>query len=132
LIGVDTNVLVRLFVVDDPGQSQTAGRFFARRSSADPVFVSLIVVAELVWLLDDTYDFALTAIVRVLEDLLSSPDFVLEHPEFIAQAVALAKQRKIDIADHLIAQVALTNGSRSIVTFDTNAAKRIPGMELLK
>jgi predicted nucleic-acid-binding protein len=132
LIGVDTNVLVRLFVVDDPGQSQTAGRFFASRSGADPVFVSLIVVAELVWLLDDTYDFALTAIVRVLEDLLSSPDFVLEYPEFIAQAVALAKQRKIDIADHLIAQVALTNGSRSIVTFDTNAAKRIPGMELLK
>ena len=132
MIGVATNVLVRLFVVDDPGQSQTAGRFFAGRSSVDPVFVSLVVVAELVWLLDDTYDFALAAIVRVLEDLLSSPDFVLEHPEFIAQAVALARLRKIGIADYLIAQVALTNASRSIVTFDTNAAKRIPGMELLK
>lgn len=132
MIGVDTNVLVRLFVVDDRRQSDTAGRFFAERSTADPAFVSLVVVAELVWLLEDTYDFSHAAIVGVLEDLLASPDFALERTDFVSDAVELAKRKKVDIADFLVARIALANGSRSAVTFDRAAAKRIPGMELLK
>ena len=132
MIGVDTNVLVRLFVVDDARQSAIAGRFFVERTSADPAFVSLVVVAELVWLLDDTYDFSLAAITEVLSDLLASPDFVLERADFVAAAVELAQQSSIDIADFLIARVAANSGSRMTATFDKVAAKRIPGMELLK
>ncbi len=132
MIGVDTNVLVRLFVVDNPRQSEVAGQFFASRSSANPAFVSLVVVAELVWLLNDTYDFSHAAIVGVLDKLLASPDFALEHHEFVSDAVMMAQQKKIDIADFLIARTAVANGSRATVTFDQNAAKSIPGMELLK
>jgi predicted nucleic-acid-binding protein len=132
LIGVDTNVLVRLFVVDDRRQSEIAGRFFTERSSSDPAFVSLVVVAELVWLLDDSFSFSHTEIVGVLGKLLDSPDFVLERREFVADAVLLAERKKIDIADFLISQVSLANGGRATVTFDVDASKRIPGMELLK
>lgn len=132
MIGVDTNVLARLFVVDDLAQSEIVRRFFAARSEADPAFVSLVVIAELVWLLGDTYDFPLAAIAGVLEKLLASPDFVLESPEVIADAVTLANQRKIDIADFLIARIAVENDCRATVTFDIDASKRVPGMELLK
>ena len=132
MIGVDTNVLVRLFVVDDARQSEIARRFFAERSSTDPAFVSLVVVAELVWLLDDTYEFSHAAITRVLKDLLASPDFTLEGAAYVADAVILAERKKIDIADFLIARVAAENGSLATVTFDHKAAQRIPGMELLK
>lgn len=132
MIAVDTNVLARLFVVDDPTQSEIVRRFFAARSEVDPAFVSLLVIAELVWLLEDTYDFPLSAIAGVLDNLLGSPDFVLEAPEFIADAVALANQRKIDIADFLIARIAAEHDCRATVTFDIDASKRVPGMELLK
>ena len=132
MIGVDTNVLARLFVVDDPVQSEIVRRFFAARSEADPAFVSLVVVVELVWLLGDTYDFSQAAIASVLGKLLASPDFVLESPEFIADAVAVAEQRKIDIADFVIARIARENDCRVTVTFDIDASKRVPGMELLK
>ncbi len=132
MIAVDTNVLARLFVVDDPAQSEIVRQFFAARSEADPAFVSLLVIAELVWLLDDTYDFPLAAIAGVLKNVLASPDFVLEAPEFIADAVALADKRKIDIADFLIARIARENDCRATVTFDIDASKRVPGMELLK
>ncbi len=132
MIGVDTNVLVRLFVVDNAAQSEVARQFFAERSAADPAFVSLVVVAEFAWLLDDAYNFSHAEIVETLKRIMASPDFVLESPEFIAGAVVLGEQRKIDISDFLIARVALEHGSRSVVTFDRDAAKRIPGMELLK
>ena len=132
MIGVDTNVLVRLFVVDDRRQSDIVGQFFIGRSTADPAFVSLVVIAELVWLLDDSYDFSHAEIVGVLGKLLASPDFVLERREFVSDAVLLAEQKKIDIADFLISQLSLANGSRVTVTFDINASRRIPGMELLK
>jgi predicted nucleic-acid-binding protein len=132
LIGVDTNVLVRLFVVDNPAQSKAALQFFAERSATDPAFISLVVVAELVWLLDDTYDFSHAEIVETLKRILASPDFALEEPEFVADAVAFAEHKKIDISDFLIARIALEHGGRSIATFDINAAKRVPGMELLK
>jgi predicted nucleic-acid-binding protein len=132
LIGVDTNVLVRLFIVDDPAQSEAARRFFADRTAADPAFVSLVVLAEFVWLLDDTYGYAHAEIVGVLKDLLASPDFVLERPDFVADAASLAERKRIDIADYLIARVATANGSRAVVTFDRKAARNTPGMELLR
>lgn len=132
MIGVDTNVLVRLFVVDNPAQSKAALQFFAERSAADPAFISLVVVAELVWLLDDTYEFSHAEIVETLKRILASPDFAVEQPEFVTDAVAFAEHKKIDISDFLIARIALEHGGRSIATFDINAAKRVPGMELLK
>lgn len=132
MIGVDTNVLVRLFVVDDPRQSALATQFFAKRSAADPAYVGLVVIAELVWLLDDSYGFSHAEIVRVLRGVLASPDFALEQRQFVEEAVEMAEGETIDISDFLIARVAAEGGSRSTATFDRDAAKRIPGMELLK
>jgi predicted nucleic-acid-binding protein len=132
VIGVDTNVLVRLFVTDDVRQSDAATRFFAERSPDDPAFVSSVVVAELIWLLDDTYGYSQTAIVDVLHQLLASADFVIERSALLSGALDAARRQVIDIADFLIAQIAAEMGCGITVTFDREAARRIPGMELLK
>ncbi len=132
MIGVDTNVLARLIVADDQAQLEAAKRFFAVRSPDNPAFISLVVIAELVWILDYSYGFRASRIVETMERLLASDDFAIEEPDYLRDAVALAKVKRIDIADYLISQIALRHGCSVTVTFDSTAGKRIPGMELLK
>ena len=48
MIGLDTNVLVRYMAQDDPKQSAVATRLIEKElSSAEPGFISLVVLAEL-------------------------------------------------------------------------------------
>ena len=46
MIGLDTNVLVRIFAADNPKQTAIARRFMQRCSADDPAFVSAMVVVE--------------------------------------------------------------------------------------
>ena len=132
MIGVDTNVLARLIVEDDPKQLEAAKRFFSTRSPTDPALISLVVVAELVWVLRSPYSFSVERVIDVIAAMLTSDDFVLERSDLVEQAVVLARESRVDIADCLISAVAASLGAGSTVTFDKVAAKRIPGMELLK
>lgn len=132
MIGVDTNVLARLVVEDDPEQFEAARRFFAARSATDPAVISLIVVAELAWVLRNPYSFSLERVIDIVDAFLASADFVLERRGLVEEAVARARESRADIADCLIAAVAGELGARSTATFDKLAARRIPGMELLK
>jgi predicted nucleic-acid-binding protein len=132
VIGVDTNVLARLFVADSPWQHRIAKAFFAQRTSDDPVFVSTLVVAELAWLLNKTFDYKKSDIIAVLNAVLASPDFVLERRDILEVALEIAESSRAGVADAIIAGVAAAEGARSTVTFDKGAARDIPGMELLK
>jgi predicted nucleic-acid-binding protein len=132
VIGVDTNVLARLFVADDPRQHGMAKAFFAQRTSDDPVFVSTLVAAELARLLHKTFDYKKSDIIAVLNAVLASPDFVLERRDVLAGALEIAKSSRAGVADSIIAGVAAAEGARSTMTFDKGAARDIPGMELLK
>jgi predicted nucleic-acid-binding protein len=51
VIGIDTNVLVRFIVQDDPEQSTRATRFMQVLTKESPGFISSIVLAELTWVL---------------------------------------------------------------------------------
>ena len=132
MIGVDTNVLARLIVADDAKQLEVATKFFAGRSPSDPAFISLVVIAELVWVLRNPYAFTTERVGDVVSAFLESNDFVVERSSLVEEALDLARERRVDIADCLIAAVAATFGATSTVTFDKVSSKRIPGMERLK
>ncbi len=131
MIGVDTNILARLFVDDDDRQRELANRFFADRTPSDPAFVSLVVIAELAWLLRRTYDYPHQAILEAVMALLDSADFAVEARDIVLAAVDTAAAHRFGLADVLIAEIASRAGCAATMTFDKTAAKRIPGMELL-
>lgn len=131
MIGVDTNVLVRLFVEEDAEQTALAVQFFDARSSKDPAFVSLVVVAELAWVLGKTYKFGHDQVKTVMSGLLETPDVVVERDEIVRWALDHFNHARIDLADLLIAEIGRQSDCPATVTFDRNAAKRISGMELL-
>jgi len=132
MIGLDTNVLVRVFVEDQPSQTKAAKAFLAQRGPDDPGYASMIVIAELVWVLHKAYGFERPAVVQFIDWLLESTNIVVEQHELVQSALILAEANNTDICDALIAGLATMAGATGTVTFDRVAARRIPGMELLK
>ncbi|MGA1464036.1 MAG: PIN domain-containing protein, partial [Steroidobacteraceae bacterium] len=51
MIGLDTNVLVRYIMQDDPKQSPKASTLIESLSADHPGFISLVSVVELYWVL---------------------------------------------------------------------------------
>lgn len=131
MIGVDTNVLVRLFITEEP-QSARSAAFFAERSPDDPGYVPLVVMAESAWVLRRKYKQGTEEISRVVRAILDSDDFVVEDRGVVEWALANYTHARIDFSDLLIARASELAGAKSIATFDRDAAKRVPGMELLK
>lgn len=131
MIGVDTNVLVRLVVADGEQQHAVAKSFFADRSPDDPAFVSAIVLAEMIWLLRRRFGYSRRAVEDVVRSILSSDDFVVEHGENLLEILQSPDSPLTEIADHLIAWSAEASGCARTVTFDRRAARAVPAMELL-
>lgn len=131
MIAVDTNLLLRLVINDDETQHALAKAFFAERSASDPAYIGSIVMTEFVWLLTRRYRFAKDRVADLILALLQSPDLVIERADLVEEAAILCRQPKVDFTDAFIAQLSLARGCRAVMTFDKDAAKRIPGMDLL-
>jgi predicted nucleic-acid-binding protein len=132
VIGVDTNVLLRLFVEDDPRQNALAASFFDQRHPSDPAYLSIIVIAEFVWVLESKFKYPRVKSMSAVEALLGVSDVIIEQPELVRWAVAHAGSPKVDFSDALVSEASRIAGASRTMTFDFEAAKRIPGMELLK
>lgn len=123
MIGLDTNVLVRLFVDDDPVQVRQAREFVNARCTPDePGFVDRVALCELVWVLASGYGYGRDAVVKVIQTLLGSRDVVLEDREAVSAALRAFRVRGIDFADALIAVVNRSRGCEFTATFDRKAA----------
>ena len=131
MIGLDTNILLRFLVDDDPLQNEEARAFLSTRDFENPVFVSAVTLAETVWVLNRRLKFPIASVVAMLRDLLASEGLVVEHAEELGQLIGNDDLPQTDIADYLIAWAGRSAGCSRTVTFDQKAAKSVPGMELL-
>jgi predicted nucleic-acid-binding protein len=131
VIGIDTNILVRLFAQDDPLQSQVATEFLESRLRHESGYVSLIVIVELAWVLTRVYAFDKAKLLEVLNNLLLSKDIEIEQPEVFAAALRGFQNTGAAFSDLLIACSARQAGCKETFTFDAGAAKKA-GMSLLR
>lgn len=130
MIGADTNVLLRAVVGDDAKQYQLAHQFFAQRSMEDPAYVCLVVLIEFVWSLRRSYRYSEFDTHEAVRRMMSAADIVLEKQELVEECMA-AVTSDVGLTDLLIAAGNLADGCSHTVTFDGEAAKAIPAMELL-
>jgi len=131
MIGLDTNVVVRYLTHDHAAQTAAAVRIIDSLSQDSPGFLSLIVIAELVWVLEVSYRFKKNEIERVLETLLRSRELVIERAEIVWQALRKFGISRVDFADCLIERCGHAAECQYTVTFDQNAAGAA-GMRLLR
>src|SRR5215831_15786698 len=110
---IDTNVLVRLLTRDDRLQVAAAERFVERGA-----WVSHLVVAETMGVLDTVYQRPAKDIAVAIKQLLSHESLVLQEPDVVADALALFQSRlSVGFSDCLMLSIARKAGHVPFGTF---------------
>jgi len=130
VIALDTNVLVRFLVQDDPDQARLADEIIDQLTEEAPAFVGREVLVELVWVLERAYRLGRAEIAGALDGLLAATELVIEGADDIGPALELYRNDGFGFADLMIAAAARRAGASEVVTFDRKAA-RLPGVRLL-
>jgi predicted nucleic-acid-binding protein len=130
VIGVDTNILVRFIMQDDPAQTRIAERFLTSLTPDAPGHVSMVTLMELVWVLSETYGATRVELANALGALLETKSLVVEQAGSVDRALVVFKAGKADLADALILELDREAGCRATMTFDKAAVKQV-GMKLL-
>jgi len=131
VIGLDTNVLVRYIMQDDPRQSLLASRLIESMTGESPGFVSLVSVIELGWVLSSSYGLTREQTASALELLLRSKELVVDRADQVAAALRVFRSGRADFADCLIERICHGAGCSATMSFDAGAVKTA-GMTLLK
>jgi predicted nucleic-acid-binding protein len=124
MLGIDTNVLVRYLVRDDPAQFERARRLISRQLSAgESILVSFLVLLETEWVLRSRYELPKPAIVATFSALLEASELTFEDEPSLEQALYSWKDSGSDFADCLIDARHRRLGCRATATFDARALK---------
>ncbi len=131
MIALDTNVLVRYLVQDDPAQAKLATQFIEITCTDDePCFIGQIVLCELAWVLEGNYGQDRNQIDHVIEELLQVGQLEVQQPEVVWRALSDYKSSNADFPDHLLTRVNQSAGCTCTITFDKKASKQ-PTFQLL-
>ncbi len=131
MIGLDTNILVRYLVQDDPAQSARATHLIEKRLSlSHPGFISNVVIVETVWVLDRAYHFSRQQIAAVIKRVLQADVFVVQYEQEVFTAMVHLRDGRGSFADALIGELNLVAGSSYTYTFDRRTT-HLPSFRLL-
>lgn len=122
MIGLDTNVIVRYLAQDDPIQSPRATRLLEHVLTAkNPGFVSVVVMAEIAWVLERAYRLTDQEIAAAIENMLQSEVLTIEREQEVFLAMTALKESRGAFTDALIAALAAAAGCPQTLTFDRKA-----------
>ncbi len=130
MIGIDTNVLLRLFLQDDPEQGARASVLMASLSHREPGYISCVVLVEAFWVLQRKHRRSKDELLVFIGGLLGASQIVLENSDAVAEAMRRFEHSNADFADCFIERLCSLGGCTRTVTFDVGASK-MAGMVLL-
>jgi predicted nucleic-acid-binding protein len=123
---VDTNILVRMITGDDARQTEAADRFVEKGA-----WVSILAVAETVWVLRTWYQRNATEVAAAVQLLLDHENLVLQDTDAVEAALKLYRSRPaLGFSDCLMLHLARKAGHLPLGTFD-GALGRVEGAQKL-
>jgi predicted nucleic-acid-binding protein len=132
MIGLDTNVLLRYLVQDDPVQSRKATEIIDRHLTVeDPGFVSLVCILEIAWVLGSLYKRTREAVADHIEMILAADTLEVQNEQEVYQAVIALRSGSGTFEDALIGALGSWRGCSATLTFDQEADKRLNGFQLI-
>lgn len=124
MIGIDTNVLVRFIVQDEPKQSKIATKLIETSlSAANKGFISSVALCEVVWVLKRLYRQPKDRLLLVVKAILEAEVFEVEHRDCAWRAYYDYDEGLADFSDYYLARINKTYGASFTVTFDEKAQK---------
>lgn len=115
-IAVDTNVLVRAVMRDDPKQARAAARVLAE---AELIAVALPCLCEFVWVLRRVYGLPVADVASAIRALLAASNVEVNRPAVEAGLALL--EAGGDFADGVIAFEGNWLGGETFISFDKEA-----------
>ena len=131
MIGLDSNVLLRVLLDDDPVQSPRARAFIAEHGR-HPGSLRLCdtVLLEVLWTLKRQRRLPRASLADVFARLLAEPAFAVSDREHLAEVLRRYVQSRADIGDAFSAVDNERAGCDHTATFDADAAK-VRGMKAM-
>jgi predicted nucleic-acid-binding protein len=131
VVTLDTNVVVRLLVGDDPAQTPIAERAFLEHTRGDGVFVPIVVLVETSWVLARGYQLSRAIVHERLDRLARTQGVTLESPGVVLEALVDHANGTADFADYVLRASASSAGALPVLTFDRKLARE-EDVELLR
>jgi predicted nucleic-acid-binding protein len=125
---LDTNVVVRLLIGDDPQQTPIAEQAFLSAIATGGVYLPDVVLAEVAWVLRG-YDLERATRYQLLERLVRTRGVVVDDIDAVIDAL---EQFSLggDLADQLILARASSAAALPVLSFDRRFASS-EGVQLL-
>ena len=119
MLALDTNVLVRLIARDDAAQVEAAEQFVAKGA-----WISLLVLAETVWVLDSVYELSREHIATAVDMLLNHRELTVQDAEVVSSALEQFRGHStVEFSDCLVLEIARKAGHGPVGTFDRDFGK---------
>ncbi len=127
MLAIDTNVLIRILVRDDARQAASADKLILKGA-----WVSHLVLAETLWVLDAVYERTPEQLILMIEMLLGHETIVVQDADTVTLALANFRRKPAPgFSDCLVLEIARKSGHTPLGTFDKRLAK-LDGAELVK
>jgi predicted nucleic-acid-binding protein len=124
MIGLDTNILLRLLVDDGSTDVGKARRWVAARAMGrEEFFVDVVVLAEVVWVLESVFAYTRTEIAAALNALLNNIAYRVDGHAAALAALAMFHKGNFDFSDCLIIARGQQAGCSTTVTLDKGMRK---------
>ena len=119
-VAVDTNILVRAAVRDDPKQAEIAAKTLIK---ADVLVIGMSCLCEFVWVLRRVYGYRPSAIAAAIRELLEAGN--VETNRLAVEAGLAMLDAGGDFADGVIAHEGQWLGAETFVSFDRKAVEML-------
>jgi predicted nucleic acid-binding protein len=121
----DSNLILRHLLQDDVRQSPDATRWLSRALDESSVWLTEVVVAEILWVMTQGYDVPYGEAAHQLEVLLRHPSLRSENKDRLVEAFQLMQKKNVPFTDAYLSVVSLTTGA-TVATFDRKDFKKLP------
>ncbi len=112
---IDTNIIVRHLTGDPPGMAARATRFLARERD---LFLTDLVAAETVYVLESFYEAPRGQIAESIRSLIASRSIVCVDPALLLRAIEVYEVDRLDFAEAYLVACAESTGLGQIASFD--------------
>lgn len=117
MISIDTNILARAFLEDDPDQAKASKKLMESAAKDNQLFISSYALLEFVWVLK-VKKFTRKEIYEAIITLTDSPGITIGQREVILFAAEKFYKGKADFGDYMILSEGERYGAKILKTFD--------------
>ena len=131
MIGIDTNILLRLWLNDDLAQNKRIDALLAAHGGMPgSLLVTDVVLVEAVWTLKSAFDQDKHAQLIAVRSLLEETAFTFEDRDTVSAALDLFEAGSCGFADCLVVAKHARQGGDFTATFD-RGMRKLPGVKVL-